>query len=70
MGFSRIKKNLGILNYSNEETKKYLRNIILSTPLGDIEGKGKNYYFKCTINDVVLTVNSQTFTVITAKRVR
>ncbi len=53
---------------SDSETEKYLRKTILSTPLEEIETKGKNHYFKCSKYNAILTVNSYTFTVITAKR--
>ena len=46
MGFIRIRKNLNISDLSDSETESYLKKIILSTPIEDIETKGKNYYFK------------------------
>jgi hypothetical protein len=69
LGFIRIKRNLDIIHFSNSEIEIYLRKIILSTPLKDIETKGKNHYFKCFESNAVLTVNAHTFTVITAKRI-
>ena len=69
LGFLRIKKNLDILHFSDRETETYLKEIILSTPLEDIETKGKNYYFKSLNDNAVLTVNSHTFTIITAKQI-
>jgi len=63
----RIKRNLGILKLSDFETEEYIRETILSTPLEEIETKGKNHYFKCFKNNAILTVNSHTFTIITAK---
>ena len=41
LGFLRIRKNLSISHFSDTETETYLRQIILSTPLEDIETKGK-----------------------------
>jgi len=70
LGFLRIKKNLGITHFSDIETEKYLRKIILSTPQYAIERKGKNYYFKCSEHNAVLTVNAHSFTVITAKIIK
>ena len=67
LGFVRIKNNLRINNFTDNETENLLRNIILSTPLQDIVTKGKNYYFKCLEYNAILTVNSYTFTIITAK---
>jgi len=69
LGLLRIKKNLGINHFTDSETEKYLRRIILSTPLQDIETKGKNHYFKCFEYNTILTVNSHSFTIITAKQI-
>lgn len=70
MGFIRIRKNLNISNLSDSETENYLKKIILSTPIEDIETKGKNHYFKCFQHNAILTVNSQSFTIITAKQIK
>jgi hypothetical protein len=64
LGFFRIKRN-----FSDSETEDFLREIILSTPLSDIETKGKNHYFKCFECNAILTVNSRSFTIITAKQI-
>jgi len=69
LGFSRIRRNLGMTRSSDGETERILRKIILSTPLDNVETKGKNYYFKCLEYDAVLTINSHTLTIITAKRI-
>jgi hypothetical protein len=66
--FLRIKRNLGLIHLTDSETEKILRKIILSTPLKGIETKGKNYYFKCFEYNAILTVNSYTYTIITAKK--
>ena len=68
MGFIRIKKNLNITNLSNEKTEDYLKKIILTTPIENIESIGKNHYFKCIKHNAILTVHSHTFTIITAKQ--
>lgn len=69
MGFLRIKKNLDILKLSDSETETYLEKIILSTPIKDIESKGKNHYFKCVKSNAISTINSHSFTVITANKI-
>lgn len=69
MGFIRIKKNLNISNFSDEKTEMYLKKIILNAPIEDIESVGKNHYFKCLQHNAILTVNSHTLTVITAKQI-
>lgn len=70
MGFIRIRKNLNISNSSDSETENYLKKILLSTPIEDIETKGKNHYFKCFKHNAILTVNSHSFTIITAKQIK
>ena len=67
LGFLRIKKNLRITHFTDIETEKYLRKIILATPLETVETKGKNHYCKCSGFNAILTVNANTFTIITAK---
>ncbi len=69
LGFLRIKRNLQMDIYSDCETEKYLRKIILSTPLELIETKGKNHYFECARFNAILTINSHSLTVITAKQI-
>ena len=69
-GFVRIKKNLSINHLTDNETENLLRKIILSTPLQDIVTKGKNHYFKCLEYNAILTVNSHSFTIITAKQIK
>ena len=68
LGFLRIKRNLDILHFSDAEIEGYLKKILLSTPLENIETKGKNYYFKYFESNAILTVNSHSFTIITAKK--
>jgi len=69
LGFLRIKKNLDIIHFSDAETEAYLRKIILATHLENIETKGKNHYFTYFESKVILTINSHSFTVITAKQI-
>lgn len=70
LGFIRIRKNLRINHLTDNETEKILRKIILATPLQDVITKGKNHYFKCLEYNAVLTVNSHSFTIITAKQIK
>jgi len=70
LGFVRIKKNLNINHFTDNETEILLRKIILSTPLEDVVTKGKNHYFKCLEYNAILTINSYTFTIITAKKIK
>ena len=61
MGIERIKKKLNI----NEDVVEYCKNIILDKNC-DIVKKGKNYY--CTLNNTIITVNSYSYTIITAHK--
>lgn len=69
LGFLRIRKNLVINNFTDSETEYFIKKIILSTPIEEIETKGKNYYFKCFKYNAILTINASTFTIITAKKI-
>lgn len=70
LGYLRIKKNLKITHFKNSETESLLKKIILSTSLKDIQTKGKNHYFLCLSENAILTINSNTLTIITAKQSR
>ncbi len=70
LGFLRIKRNLGLHAFQDDEIETLLRKIILSAPLKEIEANGKNFYFKCLEYNANLTVNSNTFTIITAKQIK
>lgn len=70
LGFVRIKKNLAVSHLTDKELESHLKIVIQSTPLNCIEKKGKNHYFKCAEHNAVLTVNSHSYTVITAKQIR
>lgn len=70
LGFIRIRKNLRINHLTDNETEKLLRKIILATPLQDVITKGKNHYFKCLEYNAIVTVNSHSFTIITAKQIK
>ena len=61
MGIDRIKKNLNI----NEDVVLYCKNKILDKNC-HIYKKGKNYY--CEIDDIIITINSYSYTIITAHR--
>ena len=59
MGVSRIKRNLNI----NEDVIEYCKKIILDKN-SNIYKKGKNYY--CENNNIIITINSYSYTIITA----
>ena len=68
LGIFRIKRNLDLLDLTDSELEAFLRKVLL-TPLGDIETKGKNHYFVNRECNTILTVNSGSLTIITAKRI-
>lgn len=61
MGIDRIKKNLNI----NTDVVEYCKNKILDENCV-INKKGKNYY--CKIDNIIITVNSYSYTIITAHK--
>ena len=58
MGINRIKKNLGI----NEDVVEYCKRIIVNNNC-NIYKKGKNWY--CELDNIKITVNSYSYTIIT-----
>lgn len=62
MGVDRIKKNLGI---TEDDVVEFCRRKIL-LPSCEISRQGKNWY--CSIDGIIITVNSFSYTIITAHR--
>ena len=62
MGAYRIKKNL---NLDNTDVVAFCRNLILDENCR-IYKQGKNWY--CEIDDIKITVNSYSYTIITAHK--
>lgn len=65
MGEERIKRNLSLLD--EIDVIEYAKSLILNKNAYTIKN-GKNYYV--SINDIVLTINSYSYTIITAKRMK
>ena len=61
MGINRIKKNLNI----DEDVVEYCKRKILEKNCNIIK-KGKNYY--CEIDNIIITINSYSYTIITAHK--
>ena len=61
LGIERIKKNLNIKN----DVIKYCQNIILN-PNRIIYKKGKNWY--CKLDNIIITINTHSYTIITAHK--
>ncbi|TCL53902.1 uncharacterized protein DUF3781 [Kineothrix alysoides] len=64
MGINRIKRNLGL---DTEDVIEWCRAKI-QRPDCSIIKQGKNYY--ATIDDCIITVNSYSYTIITAHKVK
>jgi len=60
MGVDRIKKNLKL---NNNDVVKYCKNKILDKNC-NIYKQGKNWY--CEIDNIIITINSYSYTIITA----
>lgn len=67
LGLVRIAKNLGMLGTSRADIVDHCRQIILATPSGKIEVRGKNYYLYCQEYSAILTINRSSLGIITAK---
>ncbi len=60
MGIDRIKRNLGL---GTDNVVEYCKNKVLDKNC-DIYKKGKNWY--CEIDNIIITINSYSYTIITA----
>ena len=60
MGIDRIKKNIKI---NADDVVKYCKNKILDNKC-NVYKKGKNWY--CKIDNIIITINSNSYTIITA----
>ncbi len=63
LGIARIKRNLNL----DVDVVWYCKDIILN-PFSSIELKGKNWYIM--FNDVIITVNKTSYTIITCHRMK
>jgi len=70
MGLVRIAKNLGLQGMDGGEIVCHCHKIILSTPISEIEIRGKNYYLYSHEYSAVLTINRSSLGIITAKLLR
>ena len=64
MGINRIKKNLKL---NTNKVIKYCKNKILDKNC-NIYKKGKNWY--CEIDNIIITINSYSYTIITAHLIK
>ena len=68
LGLVRIAKNLGLQGMADSDVAHHCHKIILSTPVSEIEIRGKNYYLYCQKFSAVLTINRSSLGIITAKQ--
>lgn len=64
MGIDRIKKNL---NLDTNNVVEYCKNKILNENC-NIYKQGKNWY--CEVDNIIITINSYSYTIITAHTIR
>ncbi len=66
--YERINKKLNT-NFSKKEIEKFIFKILKKTDEKFFTKKGKNFYIKNEESDVILTINSNTFRIITVDRI-
>ncbi len=64
MGIDRIRRNLQLPNI---DVVLYCRDIIINSQ-SEVDRKGKNWYI--SLNDIIITVNIYSCTIITAHRIK
>jgi len=69
LGLERIRKNLDLNDISETELVAHCEKIIEETPHENFEKVGKNYYIMSKKHKAILTINSFTMAIITAKKI-
>ena len=67
--YKRINKKLNT-NYSNGETEALIKKILKETDIQNYKKKGKNFYISNKDYNIRITINSNTFRIITVDRIR
>ncbi len=67
--YGRINKKLGI-EFSREQIENLILKYLEEANLENFRKTGKNYYVSNTENNVRLTINSNTFRIITVDRIK
>ena len=65
--YQRINKKLNVA-FSKNETELYIKNILKETNDKNYDRKGKNYYITNIKYNIKITINSNTFRVITVNK--
>jgi len=69
LGYERINKKLKN-NFSEKEIEKNISKIIKKTDVKNFFKKGKNFYITNIENNIKITINSNTYRVITVDKIR
>jgi len=65
--YQRINKKLGT-NFSNKESESLLKMVLKETGIEGYEKKGKNFYISNKQYNIKVTINSNTFRIITVDK--
>ncbi|PHR71564.1 MAG: hypothetical protein COA67_05980 [Lutibacter sp.] len=66
--YGRINKKLST-NFSNEESELLIKKVLEETGIEYYEKKGKNFYIRNKKHNIKITINSNTFRVITVDKI-
>ena len=66
--YQRINKKLKTA-FSKDETEQFIRKVLEETVIENYLKKGKNFYISNKDYNVIITVNSNTFRIITVDRI-
>lgn len=67
--YDRINKKLW-LSYNHNQIDNYIKDVLLATSLHDCIKTGKNYYFYNRQENIKITINSHSYSVITVDRIK
>jgi len=67
--YERINKKLNI-KFSKEQIEEYVLKILKETDMDFFTKTGKNYYVMNTKNNIRITINSNTFRIITVDKIK
>jgi len=66
--YSRINKKLGT-NFSKQESEILIQKVLKETGLENYQKKGKNFYISNKKYNMIITINSNTFRIITVDKI-
>ena len=66
--YERINKKLNSI-YSKDESEILIKKVLIDSPLDCYEKNGKNYYVSNKQHNIRITINSNTFRVITVDKI-